>query len=262
MRKRSKYKVCGRLGYNAMMRIWHGKKRKWEKAKVFRQTNERNQRRGGSQVRNPGRSVENEDRRTGKRERSGKKGVVRMKDQHRSILMRRKGRQRRYGGVTVGKVRDEREKQRRQYKEERNQEDRRGRHGEKRGQKESRLSRVETRVDRRRWRSGRVPTLEMAQDLIEHGKIKRLMENGDKEKKVKWQGKRRNPGEGREIEEKTWKVRKRKGLGRARREENEKQAGKYMEVDFITGTRYLHRNPKSGEVVIPKGRKLSRRRGN
>lgn len=262
MRKRSKYKVCGKLGYNAIMRIWHGKKRKWEKAKLFQKRNERNPSRGRSKVRNPGRSVENEDRRTGKRERSGKKGVIRMKDQHRRILMRRKGRQRRYGGVKAGKIREEREKQRKEYKEVRNQEDRRGRQGKERGQKESRLSRVETRVDRRRWRSGRVPTLQIAKDLIEHGKIKRLNEHGEQEGKVKWQGKRRHPGEGREIEERTWKGRKRKGQVRAEREENEKQAGKYMEVDFITGTRYLHRNPKSGEVVIPKGRKLSRRRGN
>lgn len=267
MTKRRKYKVCGRLGYNGRMRAWFGKKRKWQKAKLFREGNS-NEAKGklrgsnGVQVVNPGRSVSNEERRKGKGEKRGGKSRVRMKDEYRSILMRRKGRQRRYGGVKMEKFREDRKKQRRSLKESKKRGDRERRKGRRKGNleaKASRLSKVETRVDVRRWRSGRVPTLQMGRDLIEHGKIQRVNEEGEKVGKVKWQGKRRNPGEGREVERETWKTRKGKAKAVLEVEEYEKQAGKYMEVDYVTGRRYMYRRPKSGEVVRPKGRKLSRR---
>jgi len=264
MRNRSKYKVCGRLGYNAKMRAWFGKKRKWQKRKVFREGNQgegKGKDRVSVQTVNPGRGVRNEERRKGKGEKRGKTRV-RMKDEYRSILRRRKGRQRRYGGVKMDQFRKYREKQRGKYKRRKNRRDRKRRKGRREGKqrgKESRLSQVETRVDVRRWRSGRVPTLERGRDRIEHGKVLEVNGEGEVVGKVKWQGKRRRPGEGREREREGWKAVKGKAKAVLERGEYEKQAAKYMEVDYITGTRYRYRKPRSGEVVRPKGRKLTRR---
>jgi len=257
MRKRSKYKVCGRLGYNPRMRAWFAKKRKWEKAKLFRKGKGNDGK--GRKIVNPGKGVRNEERRKGQGE---KRGRVRMKDQYRSILRRRKGRQRRYGGVKMDQYREYRKKQRRVWKKnkiERDRGRRKGRVGGRRRGKISRLSKVESRVDVRRWRSGRVPTLQMGRDRLEHGKVRLLNKEGEREGKVKWKGKRRKPGQGRERERETWKKRKGRGKAVLEVEEYEKEAGKYMEVDYVTGTRYMHRRPLSGEVVMPKGMNRSRR---
>jgi hypothetical protein len=260
MTKRSKYKVCGRLGYNARMRKWFGKKRKWQKAKVFRSGKRREGKTKGSGVVNPGRSVTNEARRKGKGQTRGR---VRIKDHSRRILMRRTGRKRRYGGVKLDSFRSYRNTQRTTYKQRKNRRDRDARKGRRRkeeGRKVSRLSRVETRVDVRRWRSGRVVSLQMGRDLIEHGKIQRVKDSGERDGRVKWQGKRRHPGQGRQVERGTWKTRKEQAKNLILTPEYDKEAAKYREVDYVTGTRYLYRQPYSGEVRRPKGRNLSRRR--
>lgn len=261
MRKRSKYKVCGRLGYNARMRKWFGKKRKWEKAKVFTLGKGREGRGSQGQVVNPGKPRTNEGRRKGK-EQSGR-GRVRVKDQYRGILRRRTGRKRRYGGLKMDRFRRYRSTQRTQYKQRKNRRDRerrKGRRKEGEGRKVSRLNQVETRVDVRRWRSGRVVSLQMARDLVEHGKVERRSPLGERKGKVGWKGKQREPGEGRQVEREAWKGRKGKASARIKDPSYEKQAGKYREVDYVTGTRYLYREPYSGEVRRPKGRNLSRRR--
>lgn len=255
MRKRSKYKVCAQLGYNGRIRRWYGKKRKWEKGKLFRKSDNGS----GVAVINPGKSVSNEDRRKGK---SRKRGRIRIKDEYRNVLRRRKGRKRRYGGRKIDRYNRYRKEQRKERKRKKKGKDRGRRKGEREGnvkKDESRLSKVEIRADIRRWRSGRVKSVQISRDLISHGKIKRLNKRGEEEGRVKWKGKRRKPGEGREVEKETWKKRKEGGKGRIGVKEYEKQAGKYREVDYVAGRRYVYRRPRSGEVVRPKGRKLTRK---
>jgi hypothetical protein len=100
----------------------------------------------------------------------------------------------------------------------------------------------------------------MARDVIEHGKVERRSGWGESKGKVRWKGKQREPGEGRQVKRETWKGRKGKARARMSEPSYEKQAGKYREVDYVTGTRYRYREPNSGEVRRPKGRTLSRRR--
>jgi len=281
-RKRGKYKVCGRLGYNARRRIWFGKKRKWEKAKRFQESLGR---KGKEDSVNPTKALTNQERLEGGRGESrgkGRKTQRRRKDTYRNKLNRRTGRKRRYGRIPRKTLQRGRRKERRRQKGWKNQVNRRYRKGEwtreKRGRdqnqrarnqrNQSRFGTQERRVDVRRWRSGRVQTIQRARDRIEHGKVEwREGRTGVERGKVKWEGKRRKPGQGRRVEETTWKQRKEEGREKYKKREEEgkgrkyeRKAVQYLEVDYVTGRRRVHRRPKSGEIWMPKGRQRSRRR--
>lgn len=233
--KKRRYKRSQRRGRNPTRKVWVGTKEKWKKAKLYQE----------GRVVNPSVQVSNEERRKGKET----KRVRRRKDGHRDQLRRRKGRKRRYGGRKHRRI----QKQRKERQKERKN----GR------RKETRYWKRETRVDVRRWRSGRVPTLEMARDRIEEGKVRGVSvgEEGTvvMGKAERWKGKRVKPGNGRKIEEKTWKRRKEKGRERRGKEEMERQGAKALEVDYVSGLRRRYRRPRSGERVYPKGRNGGRR---
>jgi hypothetical protein len=100
----------------------------------------------------------------------------------------------------------------------------------------------------------------MGRDRIEAGQIWRRGEDGARVDRVKWEGKTLKPGQGRKVDEGRWKARKEERRGKLDRPEGERQAAPYREVDYMTGRRVLYRAPKSGEVVVPKGRKRTRER--
>lgn len=297
-RKRGKYKRCGRLGYNARRRIWFGKKRKWEKNQRFQEASGR---KGKPQKVNPTKGLRNEERlegvmgqtyvQGGRKEGKGRKtqnrkNPRRMKDTYRNKLIRRTGRKRRYGRIPRERLQKQRRKQRERQKEAKNQMNRRYRKGEwrvgnkgTRGEQEkvtkvtrekrteSRFGGHERRVDVRRWRSGRVQSLQTGRDLVEHGKVEWRDETGRNRGKVKWEGKRRKPGQGRKVEEETWKKRKEQGVVKYEKREEEGNGRKYerkgiqyVEADYVSGRRWVHRKPKTGEIWMPEGMERTRRR--
>lgn len=233
--KQRRYKRSHRVGRNPTRRVWVGTKAKWKKANRYQE----------GRVVNPSVQVSNEERRKVKET----KRVTRRKDGYRDRLIRAKGRKRRYGGRKQRRVQP--------YRESRKKERKKGR------VKETRLWKRETRVDVRRWRSGRVPTLGRARDRIEDGKVVeiRVNEGGDVERgeEAKWQGKRVKPGYGRKVVDSTWKGRKPQVRARRGRAELERQGSKAREVDYVSGRRRRYRRPKSGERAYPKGRKFGRR---
>lgn len=290
-KKRGKYKRCGRLGYNARRRIWFGKKTKWEKNQRFQETTGRKRK---PQSVNPTKGVRNEERLEGVMGKSsekgkGRKNPRRMKDTYRNKRIRRTGRKRRYGRIPRERLQKQRRKQRERQKEAKNQMNRRHRKGEwrlrtktrgseeesktrvtkytKEKREESRFGGHERRVDVRRWRSGRVTSIQMGRDLVEHGKVEWRNEEGRSRGKVKWEGKRRKPGQGRKVEEETWKKRKEKGIRKYEKREEEgngrkyeRKGNQYREADYVSGRRRVHRKAKTGEIWRPKGRERTRRR--
>jgi len=128
-KKRSQYKVCGRLGYNARLRLWSGKKKKWQKqgrfydelksgkssqeGKTFKQAG--NPGSTSTQVVNPVVVLTNEERRgygtanqtldstrsdqQGKKNTTPVKSRIRRKDVHGIVQSQKTGRKRMYGGV-------------------------------------------------------------------------------------------------------------------------------------------------------------------
>jgi len=283
-KKRSQYKVCGRLGYNARLRLWSGKKKKWQKLGRFV---EGEQKKGV----NPVTILSNKERRgeANRRSNGWRRGQqvktknpsrIRRKDVHGRIQAQKTGRKRRYGGVKTKRIRKDLQEQRKVYKESKALNERRYRKGRRRGEFDlmnqtdrSRQSRrrgrvkqieqvnrragTEVRVDRRRWRSGRVPTLQMGRDLIEHGYVSYVDEIGKRGKDVEWQGERLQVGHGMKIKEDVWKNLKRISRNLLEKEEYRKTARPYREVDYLTGMRVLLRQIGSNEVVIPKGMDLS-----
>lgn len=233
--KQRRYKRSQRRRRNPTRKVWVGTKEKWKKAKRYQE----------GRVVNPSVQVSNEER----RKPNETKRVTRRKDGHRDQLRRRQGRKRRYGGRKQRRIQKRRE--------ERKKERKKGR------RKETRYWKRETRVDVRRWRTGRVKTLEMARDRIEEGKVREVNVTGEGKreygKEVRWKSKRVKPGKGRKIEEKTWKGRKENGRERMGKEERERQGAKAVEVDYVSGTRRRYRRPRSGERAYPKGRKGGRR---
>lgn len=223
------------MGRNPTRRVWVGTKAKWKQAKLYQE----------GRVVNPSVQVSNEERRKVKET----KRVTRRKDGYRDRRIRTQGRKRRYGGRKQGRIQGYREKKKGERKKGR--------------VKETRRWERETRVDVRRWRSGRVPTLGRARDRVEDGKVVeiRLTEEGSLERgqEARWQGKRVKPGQGRKLEDATWKARKPKVRERRGRVERERQANKAREVDYVSGRRRRYRRPKSGERAYPKGRKFGRR---
>lgn len=296
-RKRGKYKRCGRLGYNARRRIWFGKKRKWEKSRRYQEGSQTG-RKGKPQKVNPTKGLRNEERLEGVMGQSygkttgkggkgqNRKNPRRMKDTYRNKLIRRTGRKRRYGQIPRERLQKQRRKKRERQKEAKNQMSRRYRKGEwrvptkgKRGEKEreaketrekrteSRFGSHERRVDVRRWRSGRVQSIQTARDLVEHGKVEWRDETGTSRGKVKWEGKRRKEGQGRKVEERAWKKRKEQRVTKyGKREEEgngrkyERKGIQYVEADYVSGRRRLHRKPKTGEIWVPEGMERTRRR--
>lgn len=265
-----KNKVSRRLGYNARGKVWVGKKKKWRRKGRFQEA--KGPKTHQAQPRNPRHRVTNPER---KEERKIKvqrgKKPIRRKDGYRNELKVKKGRQRRYGGIRRSsrrKPRKEERKGRQRVEQRRNRRLRKGRspEGRERKHETSRRSQVERRADRRRRRGGRVRSVQEARDYIEHGKVWRRTEGeeGRKEERVKEKGKVVNPGQGRKREEGRW--RKRKGQREELRGEEGKGEGRreyrgvgYREVDYQTGRRWVYRKPYSGERVVPKGRKRTRK---
>jgi len=92
----------------------------------------------------------------------------------------------------------------------------------------------------------------MGRGLREAGKVARRDETGASRGPVTWEGRSLKPGQGRKLDEATWKARKGSRGTWVDRPEKETQAAPYREVDYLSGARYLYRNPESGEVVFPK----------
>ena len=119
-----------------------------------------------------------------------------------------------------------------------------------------RRSRSERRVDRRRWRSGRVDTVARARERVEKGKVRKR--HPSQQRTVATEARaRRHPGEGRQREGGVWKGRKEK---RAVRREDGHHASTglpYVQVDYVAGRRILVRWPKGEEVRVAKGTTVS-----
>jgi len=300
--------VCGRLGYNARLRLWSGKKKKWQKRGRFydelktgkaspeEKTSGYTKQAGNSiSVVNPVVVLTNEERRgygtanqTFESTRSDQqrkknptpvKSMIRRKDVHGMVQSQKTGRKRMYGGVKRKTIRNDIQQQRAVYKQLKSENERRYRKGirvsqasyvkrdpadrgiqrglVKQRKQNHRMARTEVRVDMRRWRSGRVPTLQMGRDLIEHGYVVHVNENGMLGSEVKWQGARVEVGHGRKLKEEVWKKIKGRSRGLLEHEEYGKTASRYREVDYVTGRRVLLRKAGSNEVIIPKGMDLS-----
>ena len=277
MRKeRSKYKVCERLGYNARLRLWSGKKKKWEKSgRFYEKAKEGLSSKSVAQLnplvfssneerrreRNPYRNQSMSERNRPKRS-PMKKKMMRRKDVHRRGLRQKAGVKTRYGGLKREQFQKETGIQRDRYKAYKSQKERRYRKGIKehqiiRTRQTHRFGRIEVRVDRRRWRSGRVPTLQMARDLVEHEKVHYVNEDGTRGPVVKWQGARLEVGHGRKINESAWKQVKEKAKEQVSHEAYAMTSVGYREVDYVTGRRVLLRMPEENEVIVPKGMTLS-----
>lgn len=303
MRKeRGKYKRCGRLGYNARLRVWTGKKKKWAKQGRFYKDEYKipgHIEGGEKRPRNPVSLLKNESRRGVTRrghsisissERSSidaksddyqKEMMItnligRRKDTHKEIRDQKRGRKRRYGGVKRDGIKKGIREETDSYKKDKEKiesdyrygrrEDREG--GKANNNEEGKYSsyatgkhrrwKTELRSDRRRWRSGRVKTLQRARDLIEHGKVLKVDEEGKERKEVRWQGGRVKVGHGRKIKEEVWKKRKKiETEDREKKgEENVKVGINYREVDYITGLRVVLRKVGGNEVRIPEGIEL------
>lgn len=269
-KKRSQYKVCGQLGYNARLRLWSGKKKKWQKLGRFYE--EAGKDGDLKKIINPGVVLTNEERRgerfgagegRGQKE-SGKKTTrMRRKDVYGRIQSQKTGRKTRYGGVKRTTIRKDIHEQRKAYKalKSRNERSfrkgRRKRNGRARRKQSHRRARTEVRVDRRRWRSGRVPTLQMARDLVEHGHVRHVNVDGTRGSVAAWQGARVAVGQGRKVDEVVWKNIKGRAKGLVEQEGYAKTAASYREVDYVTGRRVVLRKPGAGEVVMPKGMEVS-----
>ena len=120
-----------------------------------------------------------------------------------------------------------------------------------------RRNRMEVRMEVRRWRAGRVETLAQAKERMEKGKVYQRTTGG--EKRVVTEGhQRRSPGEGRKIEEDTWKWRKGKRVARWSDPQVAQMGLPYAQVDYVSGRRWLVRLPKSEEVMIAKGTRFSK----
>ena len=90
-RKRQKYKICWRLGYNARMKDWSGTKKKWKRKGRYQK--------GKGYPRNPRQRVNNTDRKEenrGSAKVTRRKKPRRRKDEYRNQLKLRKVRQIRY----------------------------------------------------------------------------------------------------------------------------------------------------------------------
>lgn len=286
MRKgRNKYKRNERLGFNVILRRWSGKKKKWS-GHVIEKTNqdtindlER------KQSRNPKVLITNTERIGGVNNNDDEldsqqmgisqqgPNVLRRKDIHGIYQNQKTGRKGRYGGIVCDTVTKGRSEQRKTYKVWKRTEDRDYRNGLLRGEDSIRNNEVdskkqqievhrraemEIRVDVRRWRSGRVSTLQMGRDLIEHGKVSYVnVESSELNKKVEWQGAKLDIGMGRQVDEVVWKTRKQKVSSYMDKPENHVTAATYREVDYVTGIIVVLRYPESNEVAIPDGRNVS-----
>ena len=259
--RKRKRKISGRLGYNPTIQVWFGTKKKWERAKVFRKTSgESGKQASGGRV-NPRERWTNERRRNPPRS----KRPIRRKDEHRKQVNRRTGRKARYAGVKRQPIQVRVDRQRKGYQRIRNERNRlqlRGVRRRKGGNPGLRFGRHERRVDVRRWRSGRVNTIQRARDRREEKRVWRLGANGDPTKRLtkERQGKLLKPGEGRKVEEARWKQRKPGREDRKKIPENQRYARRYREVDYVTGRRRVVRAPRSGERPTPKGRGRTRTR--
>lgn len=279
MRKsRGKYKRSGRLGYNVILRRWNGKKKKWN-GHILGQNKEEKSRNEVQDMNgvNPVVALKNEDI-VG--------GIKGLKEGHMSMRLRRKdihgiqqnqktGRKRRYGGIVGKTIKKNRSEQRKAYKEWKRISDRNYRNGrliseyqkvvettsllKKQEPEAHRITRLERRADVRRWRSGRVPTLQIARDLIEHNYVSYIKANVHyvHNETVKWQGYQVQVGCGRKVQEEVWCNIKENIRKLIKHNEYNVTAAKYREVDYVTGRRVVLRLPESGEVVIPTGREVS-----
>lgn len=289
MRKgRGKYKRNERLGLNVTLRRWAGKKKKWSGHVIEKTDQDKMNELGEKQPRNPKVLITNMDRMGCVNEHSDNEtesqhisisqqgpNVLRRKDIHGINLSQKTGRKGRYGGIVGDTVKEGRSEQRKTYKEWKRNEDRGYRNGLLRSEvsisdtseyhnvkkqqiEVHRRAKLEIRADVRRWRSGRVSTLQIGRDLIEHGKVAYVnIESNNRDKKVEWQGSTLSIGIGRRVEEEVWKTRKGKRTSYMNRPENHVTAATYREVDYVTGMRLVLRYPESNEVTIPDGRKIT-----
>lgn len=281
MRKsRGKYKVSGRLGYNAMLRRWSGNKKKWENHVIYskptvKRTHENQDENQVKEthVRNPMVTLKNEERIGSVTEKKEGSSIRRRKDIHGIQQSQKTGRKRIYGGVSGESIEKDRSRQRKSYKEWKRETERNYRKGRLRSEAQRveetveegtrqveqahRMAKTEMRADVRRWRSGRVPTLQMARDLIEHDYVNRVDEEGKRKEVVKWQGAEMRVGNGRKVNEEVWKNIKGRSRELVKKNEYHMTGASYREVDYVTGRRIVLRKPESGEVVVPMGLEMS-----
>jgi hypothetical protein len=252
-KKREKYKVCQRLGYNAGLRRWSGTKKKWQNhVRSGGVGEERNE----PSMKNPVTILTNE-----KRIGSSRKGKnrIRRKDIHGLIQEQKTGRKRRYGGVRIDGMMKKVAQEIQAYKETKKRNEQRYRKGRKTSREQTqevhRRAKTEVRADVRRWRSGRVSTIERSRDRIEHGGVYRTKrEEGELRTEVlEWYGYERKRGEGRKVKEEIWKKIKKLSRELVQKKEYRKTGVRYLQVDYVTGRRLLVRMPRSGDVVIPEG---------
>ena len=123
-----------------------------------------------------------------------------------------------------------------------------------------RRGRMERRVDRRRWRSGRVETVVQAKERVEKGKVSYRNPSGD-EVRCGHHRERRKPGQGRKREGATWKGRKKKRKERRGDRHHAATGVPYVQVDYVAGRRMLVRWPATEEVRIAKGTRVSQYNG-
>ena len=97
----------------------------------------------------------------------------------------------------------------------------------------------------------------MGRDLIEHGYVYHVLQDGSVGEVAKWQGAQVQEGCGRKLNEAIWKKIKGRSSGRLEQDRYGKTGCGYLEVDYVTGLRVVFRRPRSNEVVMPKGMNLT-----
>ena len=119
----------------------------------------------------------------------------------------------------------------------------------------SRRANAEKRVDVRRWRAARAPTRGRARRRVKHGAVEARSPVGESTGEVRWKGRQRKAGTGLRVRPMVW-ARRVRDHGKTRAL-GAKWVPTYREVDRRTGTRLLVKEPRSGEVYVPAGRKRS-----
>jgi len=302
-KKRSLYKTCVRLGYNAMLRKWPSKRKSLELRYEERKTlNTRKSRELDRSQRRITTVLTNNDRLQTTDHSEKKNTNARRKDFYGNSKKQLIGRKRRYGNVLREKIRSGRSSERKLYRIRKKKRERAIRHGipftsmpNSLLEDSHRRSGIESRVDVRRWRSGRVDTIQKARDRIEHEIVHYRNVDGSQGDVVKWQGDCLKIGQGRSLKKNEWINRKNQrtwellGLDRnldvnnqdnlskfndyseycssesRNRIDSERDLDKkrlrigapYRDVDYVSGSRIYIRKPSSKEVIVPSGRCMS-----
>lgn len=161
----------------------------------------------------------------------------------------RRARKSRYGGRTGSKVKRSVRTQATQVQGRRHRRLRRG----EQGWNPSVRASLESRRDVRRWRAARTPTVGRARRRVKHDAIEVRSREGKSRKNGAWSGRLRTEGMGVRIRPSVWT--RRVNQHGETRERNAQWVPPYREVDRRTGTRWMVKVPRSGEVYMPSGRK-------